>query len=96
MQLTVDSSVLESLLERAAQASRLVGYIDEHADDAIVGPLGDSVDEMVHVLSEFLGNPDVIGRVPSACPSFATEVVTRDVHLGGGDVGEAVAVGGTP
>jgi hypothetical protein len=51
---------------------------------------------MVHVLSELLGNPDVVGRVPSACPSFATEVVTRDVHLGGGDVGEAVAVGGTP
>ena len=92
--LALDSSVLESLLERAARASRLVGYIDEHARDAIVGPLGDSVDEMVHVLSELLGNPDVVARVPIACSSFATEVVTRDVHVG--EVGEAVDVVGTP
>ena len=94
MQLTIDSSVLESMLERAARASRLVGYIREQAADVIVDPLGDSVDEIVHVLSELLGNPDVVARVPNACPSFAIEVVTRDVPADDGDGDDAISSGG--
>jgi uncharacterized Fe-S cluster-containing protein len=91
MQLAIESTILESLLARAAHASRLVGYIDERAGDTIVKPLGDSVDEIVHVLSELLGNPHVVARVPSACSSFATETITRDVAIADS---ELVVLGG--
>jgi len=95
MQLTLDSAILETLLERAATASRLVGCIDERAANTIIGPLGDSIDEVVHILSELLGSPHVVVTVPGACASFATEIATRDCVTGGG-TGELVPPGGAP
>lgn len=85
MQLTLDSAILEHLLERAATASRLVGHIDERVDVTLVGSLGDSVDEIVHVLSELLGNPQVVVvPVSSVCSSLTADVVAH------GDVGTQV------
>ena len=43
MQITLDSTILEVLLGQAAQASHLVGHLDVHDADAIVGPHADSV-----------------------------------------------------
>jgi hypothetical protein len=81
MQLTLDSSILEHLLERAAAASRLVGHFDERAGVTLVEPLADSIDEIVHVLSELLGSPQVIiAPVPSTCSSCAVDLAAhRDV-----------------
>lgn len=81
MQLSLDSAILEHLLERAATASRLVGNIDEdeRVGVTLVRSLGDSVDEIVHILSELLGNPDVvIVPVSSTCSPLAADVVAHD------------------
>lgn len=76
MQLLLDRPILEHLLARAATASRLVGQIDERAGGTIVGSLEDSIDEIVHVLSELLGNPHVVvAPVPSGS-AFAVDVAT--------------------
>jgi len=84
MQLILDSALLEHLLERAATASRLVGHIDERAGATLVGPLADSIDEIVHVLSELRGNPHVVvASVPSTC-SFAVDIAAH------GDAGPQV------
>jgi len=93
MQLTIECTVLESILERAARASRLVGYIDKRARDTIVEPLGDNVDEIVHLLSELLGNPELITTVPSACAAFGTESVARDADPADRDGPESAAAG---
>lgn len=90
MQLTLDSAILEHLLERAAMASRLVGHIDERVGVTLVGSLGDSVDAIVHVLSELLGNPHVVFvLVPSSSSSTAGDVVAHgnaDTRLVGAEV----------
>jgi hypothetical protein len=85
MQLLLDSAILEHLLARAVTASRLTGQIDERAGGTIVGSLEDSIDEIVHLISELLGNPHVVvAPVPSTCSSFAVIIGTH------GDVGAQV------
>lgn len=85
MQLLLDSAILESLLARAATASRLVGQIDGRAGGTLVGSLEDSIDEIVHVLSELLGNPHVVvAPVPRACSVFTVDIATH------GDAGTQV------
>lgn len=85
MQLTLDSAILEHLLARAVTASRLIGHIDERAAGPLVGRLEDSLDEIVHVLSELLGNPHVVvAPVPTTCSSLALDIATH------GDVGTQI------
>jgi hypothetical protein len=77
--LTLDRATLETILERATSAARLVGYIDEPAVDGFVRTLADNVDEIVHTVTELLGNPHLIAApVPNARSRFAPDVVTRD------------------
>jgi hypothetical protein len=76
--LTLDRATLETILERAMSAARLVGYIDEPAVDGFVRPLADNIDEIVHTVTELLGNPHLIaGPVRSTRSRFAPDVVTR-------------------
>jgi hypothetical protein len=56
MQLTLDRTILENLLELAASASRRAGSI-EHA---AVGPLSDGINAIAHEISELLDNPHLI------------------------------------
>ena len=78
-QLTLDRATLETILERATSAARLVGYIDEPAVDGFVRPLADNIDEIVHTVTELLGNPHLIAApVRSTRSRFAPDVVTRD------------------
>jgi len=79
-QLTLDSAILETLLERAASAARRVGYIQDSVD---CGPSGDllanDIDAIVHELSELLGNPHLIAvSVANARSTFAPKIVTRN------------------
>jgi hypothetical protein len=75
--LTIDPAILETILERAMSAARLVGYIDEPAVDTFVELLADDIDEIVHIVTELLGNPHLIAApVPSARSTFAPDVVT--------------------
>ena len=77
-QLTLDRATLETILERATSAARLVGYIDEPAVDGFVRPLADNIDEIVHTVTELLGNPHLIAAPgPSARSRFAPDVVAR-------------------
>jgi hypothetical protein len=62
-QITLDRSTLEKLLNHAASAARLVGYID---DDIAAGPLGDHVDAIVHGLTELLGGPHALAAHDAA------------------------------
>jgi len=76
--LTFDRAILETLLERATSAARLVGYIDEPAVDGVVRPLADNIDEIVHAVTELLGNPHLVAApVPNARSRFAPDVITR-------------------
>jgi hypothetical protein len=78
-QLILDRAILETILERATSAARIVGYIDEPAVDSFVRPLADSIDEIVHTVTELLGNPDlIVTPVPSARSRLALDVVMRD------------------
>jgi len=52
MHVSIDINALDSLLEHAASAARLVGHL--HADEMVVGALGDHVDAIVHELTELL------------------------------------------
>jgi hypothetical protein len=77
-QLTLDSAILEMLLNRAASAARHIGYLDDVADSAIsTGPLANDIDTIVHTLSELLGNPHLVTPVSSARSSFAPDDVAR-------------------
>ena len=60
MELTLDRSTVEKLLDHAASAARLVGHIEEGVPNAVVGPLADHIDAMVHDLSELLGAAHLI------------------------------------
>lgn len=90
MQLLLDSAILEHLLARAVTASRLTGQIDERASGSLVGPLEDCIDEIIHVLSELRGNPQVVvAPLPSTCSSFAVDVATHsdaDTQVGRSEV----------
>jgi hypothetical protein len=78
-QLTLDRAILETILERATSAVRLVGYIDEPAVDSFVRALADNIDEIAHTVTELLGNPYLIAApVPSARSRFVPDVVARD------------------
>ena len=71
MQLNIERAVLEKLLHNAAAASRLIGHLDDNVGGAAVGPIADRVDEVVHTLSELLGDPEtVVTAVPEACFVF--------------------------
>lgn len=75
MQLNIERVVLEKLLHDAAAASRLIGHIDDNVGGAVVGPLADKVDEVVHTLSELLGDPTRIATwVPDAISVFPEEL----------------------
>ena len=55
--ITIDVATLQGILHHAASAARLVG----HLDGAIAeGPLGDHLDEIVHKLTELLGDPHTL------------------------------------
>jgi hypothetical protein len=72
MQITLDRAILENLREHASSAAHLVGHID---DALAVGPLAEHIDEIVHTLSELLGNPHIVAApVPSACATFTQDV----------------------
>ena len=60
MQVILDRATLEHLLERAATASQLLGHADEHSSATLVEAAGETVDEIVHVLGELLGNLHVV------------------------------------
>lgn len=91
-QLTLDSAILETILKRAMSAARLVGYIDEPAVDTLVRQLADNIDEIVHTVTELLGNPHLIATpVPSARSTFAPDVVMRDDDaIAGGPLAEHI------
>ena len=88
MQLILDRAILEQLRERAATASQLVGHMDERAGATHVESLADSIDEIVHVLSELLGNPHVVVSdvpgVPCAAPAALATEATPVAALGAG------------
>jgi hypothetical protein len=57
LQVTVDSSILHKLLAHASSAARLVSYLDDRSDPAlVVVSLADNVDAIVHELCELLGS----------------------------------------
>jgi hypothetical protein len=63
-QVTVDSAVLHELLAHASSAARLVSYLDDRSDAAIlVDPLTDSLDAIVHELCELLGSARAFPRL---------------------------------
>jgi hypothetical protein len=71
MQLNVERVVLEKLLHNAAAASRLIGHLDDNVGGAALGPIADRVDEVVHTLSELLGDPEVVvASVPDGSVVF--------------------------
>jgi hypothetical protein len=78
-QVTLDTAVLRRLLQQAASAARLVGHMDDDVPaTAAIGPFADTLDEIVHTLTELLGDPHVItARVPNASSTFAPDVVMR-------------------
>jgi len=78
-QVTLDTAVLRLLLQQAAAAARLVGHIDDDASaTAAIGPLADTIDEIVHTLTELLGDPHAIAApVPHASSTFAPDVVRQ-------------------
>lgn len=78
--LALDSTVLETLLEHAASAARLVGHIDEGVNGTLpLGQLADEIDAIVHQLSELLGNPHWVA-VPASSTSLTVvpDVVSHD------------------
>ena len=60
MQVILDRAILEHLLERAATASQLLGHADEPSSATLAEAAGEAVDEIVHVLGELLGNPQLV------------------------------------
>jgi hypothetical protein len=72
MQITLDTAVLETLLNHAASAARLVGHLDDAI--AAAGPLADHIDAIACELSELLGNPH---PVPSVRPSYDDDEPTE-------------------
>jgi hypothetical protein len=63
-QVTVDSAVLHEMLAYASSAARLVSYLDERSDAAlVVGPLSDDIDAIVHELCELLGSARAFPRL---------------------------------
>jgi hypothetical protein len=61
---TVDSAVLHELLAHASSAARLVSYLDERSNAAlVVGPLSDDIDAIVHELCEMLGSARAFPRL---------------------------------
>lgn len=85
MQVILDKTILEHLLERAATASRLLGHADEHTNATLVEAAGDAVDEIAHVLGELLGNPAMV------VPPFSGVDVPCTVDVAAhGDVGMRV------
>ncbi len=63
-EVTVDSAVLDELLAHASSAARLVSYLDERSDAAlVVGPLSDDIDAIVHELCELLGSARAFPRL---------------------------------
>ena len=63
-QVTVDSAVLHEVLAHASSAARLVSYLDERSDAAlVVGPLSDDIDAIVHELCELLGSARAFPRL---------------------------------
>jgi hypothetical protein len=79
MQFTLGRAILETLLEQAMSAARLVGSIDDDGRTLAVGPLGDEIDALAHDLSELLGNPYLrVSIGPSDCSDFSIQVGPRD------------------
>jgi hypothetical protein len=72
----IDTEILETILIHATSASRLAGRIADASDRAIViDALTASIDEIVHELSDLLGNPHPIAAaVPRARSTFALDV----------------------
>jgi len=68
MQLALDSSTLEKLLNHAASAARLIGQLD---GAIAAGPLGDHIDAVVHGLTELLGDPRTLAAPDAAAPDVA-------------------------
>lgn len=67
---TVGSAVLHEMLAHASSAARLVSYLDEHGDAAlVVGPLSDDVDAIVHELCEMLGSARAFPRLVQSTES---------------------------
>jgi hypothetical protein len=66
MRITLERSVLEKLLHRAAFAAHLVGHLDDNAHRALVDQLGEHVDAVVHCLTEILGDPCALAEEGAA------------------------------
>ena len=69
----IDTQFLETILTQAKSASRLAGVITDASNRAIViDELTSSINEIVRMLAELLGDPAPIDEpVPSARSSFA-------------------------
>jgi hypothetical protein len=64
-QVTLDSTILEKLLKRAASAARRVSDIEDEVGYIAVDLLAEDIDAIVHELSELLGNPTLIVSAPN-------------------------------
>lgn len=75
---TIPKATLEEFLNHAACAARIVGHLDGAIAD---GPLGDHVDELVHGLTELLGDPHMLAApVQGARSTFALDVDAVPEH----------------
>jgi hypothetical protein len=54
--LPLERFVLETLLDHATAAARLVGHLDECREDLLVGPLSDHIDAIAYELNDQLGD----------------------------------------
>lgn len=68
MQLTLDRSTLEKLLDHAAFAAHLVGHLDDKAQAELIRQIGDRVDAIAHELAELLGAPSALVAPDAAAP----------------------------
>jgi hypothetical protein len=68
MQLKLDRSTLEKLLDHAAMAAHLVGHLDDKAQPELIRQLGDRVDTIAHELAELLGAPSALAAPDAAAP----------------------------
>jgi hypothetical protein len=66
--LTVARSVLANLLDHAAFAAHLVGYLDDKAQPELIRQLGDRVDAIAHELAELLGASSGLAELDAAAP----------------------------
>jgi hypothetical protein len=83
--LPLERFVLESLLDHATAAARLVGHLDDCREDLLVGLLSDHIDAIAHELNELLNDPRRISSPLVGERSVLAATTARDgaSHAGG-------------